>query len=153
MGNFTGKEIEGGKDVGQQQYGGMDAGSRTEPGRPGGFHFANHDGGGDGMEVDATQRFEDAAEEELVPTVFRWEHGGRQVYITGTFNNWEKQIQMHRSGNDFTYIHNLKKVVRELGGSVGRLGGWVSICSVGRWGCGRACVGMRVRIWMRACFW
>lgn len=47
--------------------------------------------------------------EELVPTVFRWEHGGRQVYITGTFNNWEKQIQMHRSGNDFTYIHNLKK--------------------------------------------
>mmetsp|Transcript_23722 Transcript_23722/g.63796 ORF Transcript_23722/g.63796 Transcript_23722/m.63796 type:complete len:140 (-) Transcript_23722:464-883(-) len=31
-------------------------------------------------------------EEELVPTVFRWEHGGRQVYITGTFNNWEKQV-------------------------------------------------------------
>mmetsp|Transcript_23725 Transcript_23725/g.63809 ORF Transcript_23725/g.63809 Transcript_23725/m.63809 type:complete len:129 (-) Transcript_23725:353-739(-) len=61
------------------------------------------------MDVDA-QRFDDAAEEELVPTVFRWEHGGRQVYITGTFNNWEKQIQMHRSGNDFTYIHNLKKV-------------------------------------------
>lgn len=46
---------------------------------------------------------------ELVPTVFRWEHGGRQVYITGTFNNWEQQIPMHRSGNDFTYIHNLKK--------------------------------------------
>ncbi|CAN0028381.1 unnamed protein product, partial [Hapterophycus canaliculatus] len=45
----------------------------------------------------------------LVPTVFRWEHGGRQVYITGTFNNWEKQIPMHRSGNDFTYIHTLKK--------------------------------------------
>ncbi|CAN0431908.1 unnamed protein product, partial [Laminaria digitata] len=47
-------------------------------------------------------------EEQLVPTVFRWEHGGRQVYITGTFNNWEKQIPMHRSGNDFTYIHTLK---------------------------------------------
>jgi Glycogen recognition site of AMP-activated protein kinase len=31
------------------------------------------------------------------------------VYITGTFNNWEKQIPMHRSGNDFTYIHDLKK--------------------------------------------
>lgn len=40
--------------------------------------------------------------EILVPTVFRWEHGGRQVYITGTFNNWEQQIPMHRSGNDFT---------------------------------------------------
>mmetsp|Transcript_24897 Transcript_24897/g.31245 ORF Transcript_24897/g.31245 Transcript_24897/m.31245 type:complete len:344 (-) Transcript_24897:2558-3589(-) len=48
-------------------------------------------------------------DDELVPTVFRWEHGGRQVYVTGTFNNWQKQIQMHRSGNDFTYIHNLKK--------------------------------------------
>ena len=48
-------------------------------------------------------------EESVVPTVFKWEHGGRHVYITGTFNNWEKQIPMHRSGNDFTYVHNLKK--------------------------------------------
>lgn len=46
---------------------------------------------------------------ELVPTVFRWDHGGRNVFITGTFNNWEQKIPMHRSGNDFTYIHNLKK--------------------------------------------
>jgi 5'-AMP-activated protein kinase regulatory beta subunit len=48
-------------------------------------------------------------EEDTVPTVFRWEHGGRQVYITGTFNDWSRQIPMHRSGNDFTYIHNLRK--------------------------------------------
>ena len=44
-----------------------------------------------------------------VPTVFKWEHGGRNVYITGTFNNWERQIPMHRSGNDFSYVHNLKR--------------------------------------------
>lgn len=50
-----------------------------------------------------------ASEEDTVPTVFRWEHGGRQVYITGTFNGWSRQIPMHRSGNDFTYIHNLKR--------------------------------------------
>lgn len=50
-----------------------------------------------------------AAEEDSVPTVFRWEHGGRNVYITGTFNGWTRQIPMHRSGNDFTYIHNLKR--------------------------------------------
>lgn len=59
------------------------------------------------------QQMETAAsgeDDEVVPTVFRWEHGGRNVYITGTFNNWERQIPMHRSGNDFTYIHNLKKV-------------------------------------------
>jgi 5'-AMP-activated protein kinase, regulatory beta subunit len=48
-------------------------------------------------------------DDDIVPTVFRWEHGGRQVYITGTFNNWSRQIPMHRSGNDFTYIHNLKR--------------------------------------------
>jgi 5'-AMP-activated protein kinase, regulatory beta subunit len=48
-------------------------------------------------------------DDNTVPTVFRWEHGGRQVYITGTFNGWSRQIPMHRSGNDFTYIHNLKR--------------------------------------------
>lgn len=49
------------------------------------------------------------ANNELIPTVFKWEHGGKHVYITGTFNNWERQIPMHRSGNDFSYVHNLKK--------------------------------------------
>jgi 5'-AMP-activated protein kinase, regulatory beta subunit len=48
-------------------------------------------------------------DDDTVPTVFRWEHGGRQVYITGTFNGWSRQIPMHRSGNDFSYIHNLKR--------------------------------------------
>lgn len=52
---------------------------------------------------------ENYLDDDTVPTVFRWEHGGRQVYITGTFNGWSRQIPMHRSGNDFTYIHNLKR--------------------------------------------
>mmetsp|Transcript_5253 Transcript_5253/g.13178 ORF Transcript_5253/g.13178 Transcript_5253/m.13178 type:complete len:263 (-) Transcript_5253:26-814(-) len=58
------------------------------------------------MDVDQSSTNDD---EEEVPTVFRWEHGGRQVFVTGTFNDWTAQIPMHRSGNDFTYIHNLKK--------------------------------------------
>lgn len=49
------------------------------------------------------------ANEEVVPMVFKWEHGGRNVYITGTFNGWSKQCPMHRSGNDFTYIANLTR--------------------------------------------
>lgn len=48
-------------------------------------------------------------EEDVVPMVFRWEHGGRNVCITGTFNNWSKQMPMHRSGNDFVYITNLSR--------------------------------------------
>jgi 5'-AMP-activated protein kinase, regulatory beta subunit len=60
-------------------------------------------GGGGGGSI------ENWLDDDAVPTVFRWEHGGRQVYITGTFNGWSRQIPMHRSGNDFTYIHNLKR--------------------------------------------
>jgi hypothetical protein len=53
------------------------------------------------------------SEADDVPTVFKWEGGNsncRSVYITGTFNNWERQLPMHRSGNDFTCILNLKRV-------------------------------------------
>ena len=57
----------------------------------------------------ASEGLESWLDDDTVPTVFRWEHGGRQVYITGTFNGWSRQIPMHRSGNDFTYIHNLKR--------------------------------------------
>ena len=57
----------------------------------------------------APRVLESIMDDDTVPTVFRWEHGGRQVYITGTFNGWSRQIPMHRSGNDFTYIHNLKR--------------------------------------------
>jgi hypothetical protein len=58
-------------------------------------------GGEDEMAVDGGED----TEEDVVPTVCPWEHGGRQVYIQGNFNNWERQIPMPRSGNDFTYIH------------------------------------------------
>ncbi|ETV76856.1 hypothetical protein, variant [Aphanomyces astaci] len=46
---------------------------------------------------------------DIVPMVFRWEHGGRNVCITGTFNGWSAHVPMHRSGNDFTYIANLPR--------------------------------------------
>jgi 5'-AMP-activated protein kinase regulatory beta subunit len=63
----------------------------------------------DGPQTGQGSSIENWLDDDSVPTVFRWEHGGRQVYITGTFNNWSRQIPMHRSGNDFTYIHNLKR--------------------------------------------
>eukprot|EP00968_Pinguiococcus_pyrenoidosus_P009080 scaffold699_cov231-Pinguiococcus_pyrenoidosus.AAC.18 len=59
--------------------------------------------------MDLEGKEEEEGDVDTVPMVFRWEHGGRQVYITGTFNNWERQIPMHRSGNDFTYIHELRR--------------------------------------------
>lgn len=72
---------------------------------------ANSDASMTNMDPDSSpqQPLENWLDDDTVPTVFRWEHGGRQVYITGTFNEWSRQIPMHRSGNDFTYIHNLKR--------------------------------------------
>ncbi len=68
---------------------------------------ASMSGGNEDIKVGVS--VENWLDDDTVPTVFRWEHGGRQVYITGTFNGWSRQIPMHRSGNDFTYIHNLKR--------------------------------------------
>lgn len=43
----------------------------------------------------------------LIPTVLQWSHGGRMVYVTGTFNNWAERIPMRLSRNDFTVCLNL----------------------------------------------
>jgi len=84
---------------------------QTPPASPHGNsqkHIESADKPPDKVAVDLVDVSPPLAEDE-VPTVFRWEHGGRQVFVTGTFNNWSKQMPMHRSGNDFTYIHNLTK--------------------------------------------
>jgi len=42
-----------------------------------------------------------------VPTVFNWNHGGQEVYLIGTFTNWQEKITMRQSHNDFTCIQGL----------------------------------------------
>ena len=32
--------------------------------------------------------------EKLLPTVFKWEGGGKEVFITGSFNQWRTKIPM-----------------------------------------------------------
>lgn len=41
-----------------------------------------------------------------LPTVFKWDGGGKQVYISGTFSNW-KTLPMVRSHGDFVTIIDL----------------------------------------------
>ncbi|KAF4518825.1 hypothetical protein B566_EDAN008154 [Ephemera danica] len=41
-----------------------------------------------------------------LPTVFKWEGGGKQVYISGTFTNW-KTLPMVKSHGDFVTIIDL----------------------------------------------
>lgn len=38
---------------------------------------------------------------ETVPTAFKWSDGGTHVFVTGSFNNWQGKIKMHRN-NDIT---------------------------------------------------
>eukprot|EP00455_Lapot_gusevi_P030874 TRINITY_DN3327_c0_g1_i3.p1 TRINITY_DN3327_c0_g1~~TRINITY_DN3327_c0_g1_i3.p1 ORF type:complete len:210 (-),score=25.77 TRINITY_DN3327_c0_g1_i3:2-631(-) len=40
----------------------------------------------------------------LLPTVFNWNFGGNQVFLTGSFNHWSSKMPMIRSHNDFTLI-------------------------------------------------
>lgn len=41
-----------------------------------------------------------------LPTVFKWDGGGKQVYISGTFSEW-KSLPMVRSHGDFVTIIDL----------------------------------------------
>ncbi|XP_063908687.1 5'-AMP-activated protein kinase subunit beta-1-like [Zophobas morio] len=43
---------------------------------------------------------------DKTPTVFRWEGGGKDVYVSGTFNEW-KTIPMVKSHGDFVTIIDL----------------------------------------------
>lgn len=50
---------------------------------------------------------EDIDEEKItLPTVFKWDGGGKQVYISGTFSEW-KAIPMVKSHGDFVTIIDL----------------------------------------------
>lgn len=32
--------------------------------------------------------------DRVLPTVFKWEGGGKQVYVCGTFNDWKTNLPM-----------------------------------------------------------
>lgn len=44
-----------------------------------------------------------------IPVVFRWDKGGDEAYVTGTFDEWNVKIPMSQSGNDFVHIRNLPR--------------------------------------------
>lgn len=57
--------------------------------------------------LDADKDKENEADKApALPTVFKWDGGGRQVYISGTFSEW-KTIPMVRSHGDFVTIIDL----------------------------------------------
>lgn len=46
-------------------------------------------------------------EDKLLPTVFKWEGGGKEIFVSGTFNNWKTKIPLAKSHGDFYTIIDL----------------------------------------------
>lgn len=47
----------------------------------------------------------------LVVNTFRWNHGGNDVYVIGSFNGWKERVHMDKIGNEFTKEHPLERGV------------------------------------------
>src|SRR5690554_6637447 len=51
-----------------------------------------------------------------VPTAFTWKHGGKLVYLFGSFNNWKERIPMERTGSgEFICTYNIPPGVHHYG--------------------------------------
>lgn len=62
--------------------------------------------------LDTGEDKENEADTAVLPTVFKWDGGGRQVYISGTFSEW-KTIPMVRSHGDFVTIIDLPEGIHQ----------------------------------------
>ncbi|XP_055979809.1 5'-AMP-activated protein kinase subunit beta-2 isoform X1 [Sorex fumeus] len=60
-------------------------------------------------DVSWQQDLEDAVKpsQQARPTVIRWSEGGKEVFISGSFNNWSAKIPLIKSHNDFVAILDL----------------------------------------------
>ncbi|KAK9476144.1 5'-AMP-activated protein kinase beta subunit, interation domain-containing protein [Lipomyces japonicus] len=45
--------------------------------------------------------------DQYIPTLISWIHGGKKVYVTGTFTGWRKMIKLSRNGDEFSTVVNL----------------------------------------------
>lgn len=55
----------------------------------------------------------DGGQDERIPVVFTWTHGGQNVFLAASFNAWQNPIPMVRSGNEFSVVHELPKGVHQ----------------------------------------
>ncbi|KAM7539481.1 hypothetical protein Aperf_G00000051408 [Anoplocephala perfoliata] len=49
-----------------------------------------------GVELSSDVEMTPTEPRKLLPTVFRWNGGGHEIYVSGTFDNWQKKIPMAR---------------------------------------------------------
>ncbi|XP_023517360.1 SNF1-related protein kinase regulatory subunit beta-2-like [Cucurbita pepo subsp. pepo] len=47
---------------------------------------------------------DDVSTEQGIPTMITWSHGGKEVAVEGSWDNWKMKIPLQRSGKDFTIV-------------------------------------------------
>mmetsp|Transcript_136586 Transcript_136586/g.380711 ORF Transcript_136586/g.380711 Transcript_136586/m.380711 type:complete len:265 (+) Transcript_136586:112-906(+) len=55
----------------------------------------------------------EGTEDERIPVVFTWNHGGQTVFLAASFNGWREQIPMVRSGNEFHVVQELPRGIHQ----------------------------------------
>ncbi|XP_004507596.1 SNF1-related protein kinase regulatory subunit beta-2 [Cicer arietinum] len=51
-----------------------------------------------------TSGYEDMCTEHRIPTMITWSHGGKEIAVEGSWDNWKSRILLQRSGKDFTIM-------------------------------------------------
>lgn len=54
--------------------------------------------------MQATSGYEDMCSEQGIPTMITWSHGGKEVVVEGSWDNWKTRKPLQRSGKDFTIM-------------------------------------------------
>mmetsp|Transcript_120610 Transcript_120610/g.196207 ORF Transcript_120610/g.196207 Transcript_120610/m.196207 type:complete len:271 (-) Transcript_120610:113-925(-) len=54
-----------------------------------------------------------AGQDDRLSVVFTWTGGGQNVFLAASFNAWQKQIPMVRSGNEFAVVQELPRGVHQ----------------------------------------
>lgn len=61
----------------------------------------------------ASSIYEEPCNEQGIPTMITWCHGGKEIAVEGSWDNWKTRIRLQRSGKDFTIMKVLPSGVYE----------------------------------------
>ncbi|XP_010540834.1 PREDICTED: SNF1-related protein kinase regulatory subunit beta-2 [Tarenaya hassleriana] len=61
----------------------------------------------------ASSIYEESCNEQGIPTMITWCHGGKEIAVEGSWDNWKTRIHLQRSGKDFTIMKVLPSGVYE----------------------------------------
>ncbi|KAI4343197.1 hypothetical protein MLD38_027728 [Melastoma candidum] len=66
--------------------------------RPDEMHVSTH------SLMETSSSYDDACNEQGIPTMITWCHGGKEVAVEGSWDNWKTRMRLQRSGKDFTLM-------------------------------------------------